>query len=486
MNLKEYLIFRTKTFIKAFQILKHFHLFLFVLISLIVFIFYNNPFILLTIIILITFSLKNLKSSLFILLALILSVSITNFWIHTFNNELKNLESLQGRIIEPPSNSEFESTFIVNVEGLKGNVYVKTPKSLGLNIGDFISFKNNIDKVDLDNEFDHYLFTKGTWYKSNIKSIKLLSKNTDILINLRKDLISSLSSLSPKATNLTAGILLGVKDNLGKNDKEALNKTGTSHIISASGFNVMIVFILVKSLTERLNKNIQFLICSLCCIIYVLVIGWYILPARRALYMLILGQFGVLQGRQSFILFYLLLASFLISIEYPFYLINISFLLSFFSTFSLFTFANKIEAFFSSLPNLISSNLSATLAAIIGTAPISILFFDSWSIIAPVANILVLPLTPLIMYSGAILIIVKLANLTILTQLISTFVNILNIVFWEIVNTLNNLTTHSPPNFLILFVFLLFLVLIIREDKKRIYEKYFIYKIGSSNFSYPN
>ncbi len=423
------------------------------------------------------------------LVAFISSLLFTNMWNNNFENEinsLNQLEQITGTVIEPPSQNSYSSNLIVDAYNINGNISVTTLNK-NIKVGDKISFKNDLEKIEKSDPFEYYLFSKKVWYKTKNNNIEIISKNKNIFIKLNDWLTSNLNQLSPIAENLTSGILFGTKENLSKDEKDALNSTGTSHIISASGFNVLIIYILLNSITTRLNKKVSFFISILGCFIYVLTIGWHILPARRALFMLTGTQIGLFFGRKQSVLYFLILSAFIVSIVYPFYILNISFLLSFFSTLSLFLFTEKISYYLKNLPEIISSNLSATTAAIIGTAPISLLFFNSFSIIAPLSNVLVLPLTPLIMYLGMILIVFNTLGISLFVDFINFILEIIVSIFWDIVNSLSNFhVTNTSSIFLLLIISSILIVLLLKQDFRRYNEKYFIYKNAGNRVSSLN
>ena len=78
------------------------------------------------------------------------------------------------------------------------------------------------------------------------------------------------------------------------------------------------------------------------------------------------------------------------------------FQLSFLATFGLVYLLPYFEKWFAGLPNFLSfrDNLAATLSAQIATFPVIFFSFGSVSLIAPLANVLILPFIPLTMLFG--------------------------------------------------------------------------------------
>jgi competence protein ComEC len=81
---------------------------------------------------------------------------------------------------------------------------------------------------------------------------------------------------------------------------------------------------------------------------------------------------------------------------------DIGFQLSFAAACGLIYLAPLIEKYFQKIPNFLSlrDSMVMTLAAQIMTLPLIIYHFDQLSVLAPLVNVLVLPIVPLIMMSG--------------------------------------------------------------------------------------
>lgn len=120
--------------------------------------------------------------------------------------------------------------------------------------GDEISFKarlsvpKNIDSGD-GRFFNYpgYLRVRGIWYTASFVYPKLLSENNGSfvkkhLFNLKKTFTNSLNNSLPNTESaLLSGLLLGSKQSLGKELLDEFSKTGVSHIVVLSGYNIAIV-----------------------------------------------------------------------------------------------------------------------------------------------------------------------------------------------------------------------------------------------------
>lgn len=476
-----YIFFRIRKLYRVFIAQRESYLLLFSINFLLAILFYNFS---LIVLLAMTFQIvifRNIKLALLIVVSIIISTTISSGWIREFESGINNNDTYRGFVTEPPDHSGFYSYFILDIENLNGNIYVKSQINEEITLGSIIEV-TNIVKIDITDSFENYLFTKGVFYKAELNfKPKIISQSNNIFYKSREFLIAQFNDLTPRTKNLTTGILFGAKDDLSKEEKESLQVTGVSHIISASGFNVLMIFIIFKSISKKFGKNKSEIFGLLGSVLYVLIIGPFILPALRALFMLIISNVAKQNGRKNSTFYYLISSTFLVSLLYPFYILNISFLLSFVSTFSLFFFTDKFEGFLETAPELIRENLAVTLAAIFGSAPISLLFFNSFSIIAPIANILLIPISTILMYIGLIKLIANLANFSLAIDLTNYSLELITSLFWVIVDSLSNFNVNFQIQLIAFFIFIaLSLFIFVKIDRQKINEKFYRYKISNN------
>ncbi len=74
--------------------------------------------------------------------------------------------------------------------------------------------------------------------------------------------------------------------------------------------------------------------------------------------------------------------------------------LSFLSVICIIIVSKKLTKLFHFLGNFFDEALALTVAATIGTLPITIYYFGTFSLAGPIANLLAAPAIPIIMYGG--------------------------------------------------------------------------------------
>ena len=211
---------------------------------------------------------------------------------------------------------------------------------------------------------------------------------------------------------LLNGVLLGVYDALPERLLDAFNATGTRHIIVISGFNITIIATLLLRVFNQWLSRLYAAGLAICGIaFYTLFVGADAAVLRAAL-MGVLVLAAVLVGRASHALTSLAGAVILMTAAWPLVLWDVSFQLSVGATLGLILFASSLytqtqrvlagSVVSRSVLPLLRDTVTATLAAQIFALPILLCHFRSLSLVMPVANILVLPVQPALMGSGAV------------------------------------------------------------------------------------
>jgi len=208
-------------------------------------------------------------------------------------------------------------------------------------------------------------------------------------------------ALPEPQASLLSGIVLGSKSDFPQDFYQNLKKTGTLHVVVASGMNVsLLAGFLLSFLVLFINRRQAVLITILAIWFYVFLIGFEP-PIIRAGIMgtLVFTALGLGRVKDAFraLVFTGLL---MLSIR-PSWLFNLSFQLSFASTLGILVLGQKLKKIFK-LP-FIGDDLATTLSAQAGTLPLMLFAFGKISLLSPLVNGLVLWVVPLITGSGMIL-----------------------------------------------------------------------------------
>lgn len=206
---------------------------------------------------------------------------------------------------------------------------------------------------------------------------------------------------SEKEGQILTGLLLGKVIELDQDLEKQFIKSGTIHILVVSGYNVSIIIVLVSAFLARFSRLLRIVISVLLILFFCVLTGGEP-PIIRAAIMGIVPLFTIFIGRPTQAVMNLLIAGFLMIIIDPQIISSLSFLLSFLATLGMLLFANSIHRKIKKIPDLVSLNLSTTIAAQILVLPILVYFFHSLSLVSLITNILILDFIPILMFTGAI------------------------------------------------------------------------------------
>lgn len=301
------------------------------------------------------------------------------------------------------------------VNELSGKILVKTPRFPHYNYGDKLSVSCKIRLPGIiDKTFDYGKYLSrfniyATCY--NPKVYRLSSGHGNFvkakILEFKKYISRVLNTLlhEPQSSFL-AGILLGSRKGIDPELIEAFNRTGTTHIIAVSGYNITIVarVILVFLQSIYIGRRYAFWFAVIGIFSFTIMTGASAAVVRSAI-MGCIVLYVQKSGRQSTIHNILLLTGLGMVIYNPKILIfDIGFQLSFFATIGLIYLNPYIEPFCKWMPKRFSlrESLSTTLSATFATLPIIVYNFGRFSIISPVVNLLILPAIPLSMLLGFI------------------------------------------------------------------------------------
>ncbi len=217
---------------------------------------------------------------------------------------------------------------------------------------------------------------------------------------------------SPTAGYL-AGILFGGGDELiSKHTKEVFQKTGTSHILAISGYNVSLVCIAFFWLFRmiRIPRKRSVLIAILAIFAFVFFTGAHA-PSLRAAGMASAVLGAHFFGRQSSSLFVLLcVAGGMIFFSPATFLFDAGFHLSFLATLGLIGGLSNQEYMPSTFRTSAVLLIKQTLLAIGITTPYVFFVFGTISLISPLVNVLVVPFVPLLMMASMAVVCVALSG----------------------------------------------------------------------------
>lgn len=197
------------------------------------------------------------------------------------------------------------------------------------------------------------------------------------------------------AVDLGLGYLVGDKSGLPEEFAEALRMVGMTHVVVASGAHLGILVELVKKLCGRVSRFASLLGSLLVMMAFMLVVGFTASMTRAGLVAGLSLVFGYV-GRKFTPMRLILLTAALTLMISPDNLQNLGWQLSFASFFGLLILAPRLTRFLygGKRPPWLAEMLITSLAASLACTPLLIFNFGSFSLLAFVANLVILPTLP--------------------------------------------------------------------------------------------
>jgi len=314
------------------------------------------------------------------------------------------------------------------IEKVSGNVLVNSKLYPKYKYGDRLEIKCKLEKPGviksddgLDFAYDKYLAKENIYslcYSPEIEFLESGEGNFLIgaLLEGKEKFVVTVNKILPEPqAAFLGGLLYGARRSIPEDLMNQFNITGTTHIIAISGYNITILAAMLLNITKGIgvSRKRSFWIALFGILFFVIIAGGQASIIRAA----IMGGLVLLAnqvGRVSRIKNALVFAAALMLIVNPKVLaFDAGFQLSFAATIGLIFLSPIFEKYFEKWPSVfgVKESLTSTISAIILTAPLILYTFGRVSLVAPIANILILPVIPLAMAFGFVAVILGLINL---------------------------------------------------------------------------
>jgi competence protein ComEC len=226
------------------------------------------------------------------------------------------------------------------------------------------------------------------------------------ITNIRNIILNKIDTNYPNQVGeFLKGILIGYTDTLPSDIKESFKKTGVSHVLAVSGYNMAIIVMLVyqQLINRQISRKISFWITIISIIIFTLLTGAEASIMRAGIFAMLIITAEQLQRYVGGMRPLVLCATILVLINPLYIAYDIGFQLSFLAVIGLIIYGQVFKTYTEGIPSLgILPMIGETLFAQLLVLPILIYYFGQISIISILANILIVPIIPLAMAWGSI------------------------------------------------------------------------------------
>ncbi len=237
--------------------------------------------------------------------------------------------------------------------------------------------------------------------------------NSSWLDYFRSYLVSRFKSFMPEPeAGLVAGVVLGYKKDIGQDFYQEMIKSGTIHIAVASGYNILLVGGSVLSICFYFLKRKWATLVAILVMIFYAVLSGGEAPVVRALWMAGLLFIGKVIGRSTQTTWILALTVWVMLIVDLSMITSVSFQLSVMASVGLMMVEPRLSKYLqikagSGLSNFLSGlGITTTLSTMLTTMPVLWWHFDRVSLIGILSNTLILPLIPILMVGGVVMLLI--------------------------------------------------------------------------------
>jgi len=294
-------------------------------------------------------------------------------------------------------------------KNIDGKILLNLPLYTDIQYGDIISFQAKLTepKEYEDFSYKNYLARYGVYsVAKNIDNLEILERNKGSwflagLYKIKNYFSSIIEKIFPEPhASFMLGLLIGAKKSLPSWLLEIFKITGITHIIAISGYNISILARIAEKFLGRIGRRYIFGGVLFLVSLFVILTGAQATIVRAGIMGTLLAFAGFV-GRKGQSIILLVFAGAVMVFLNPLILFyDIGFQLSFLATLGLIYLSPVLEQFFWRVPLLVREPLVATFSAQALTLPLIMTTFGVLSLIAPLANVLILSFIPPAMFFG--------------------------------------------------------------------------------------
>ena len=307
---------------------------------------------------------------------------------------------------------------------LNGEILIFVPRFPIYNYGDELLIKGKLETPQAIDNFNYpgYLANQGIYSTMLSPKTYLIGTGKGFrplawVYALRNRLSEAMAATIPEPqASVAQGMILGIKSNVTPDLQNNFIKSGTVYIlvISGSQFNIVAGILLATGIWLFGKRRFFYIWPALGAIwIYALLTGMGP-PAIRAAVMVSIFLFADLLGRQKSAMTAIGFAAAVMAAITPKILGDASFQLTFLSVAGIALITPRLQAwgkkiiaaklgeegFFVKTVNWVADSLCVTLGVTIAIWPLMVYYFGIFSLVSPLASLLVLPALPYLLGSG--------------------------------------------------------------------------------------
>lgn len=336
--------------------------------------------------------------------------------------------TFQGKVIKEPDERLDKTKLTIGniilegptLKSVNGKVLINMPLYSGYEYGDIIKIECKLQEPGIIDNFDYheYLARYDIYSTCYWPKVTLVEKQQDsflysalLSVKARAKFVIDTKLSEPQSSFISA-LILGLKRSVPQQMRDWFAYSGTAHLLAVSGLHVsiltkMLMIFLVSTLLIHRKKAFWFALVLIS--LFILLAGAPASAVRAGIMGLALLYAEKLGRPYSSMRILLLAATIMLFINPKLLKADIGFQLSFTAVLGLYFLSPWFNQYFKHVPNFrlmpIRKYLSATLSAQIFVLPLILYYFGNLSLIAPLANIIILSIMPLVMAFGFLFVI---------------------------------------------------------------------------------
>ena len=338
---------------------------------------------------------------------LITFLVFTNFSFRNYKlNDFSGM--VTGKVISSSENKSILKTSSINGKNFKTKIliYEKLERGAGYKIaGKFTSPLPAMNEGNFD--YNKNYKAQGIYAIGNIKNSKKISKANIFykISNSFTDRAKKLfvENLDEKNSNIITSIVLADRSLLDQEVRDRLNMLGMSHILAVSGLHIGVIVVFLDSIIKGLTKNKKLtdILVTLIIIFYLFIIGFPISATRAFLFYLLYKGNIYLKKDLDLKKIYFLSLSIILFIN-PMAIYSLSLLMSYGAIFGLFFVYPVLNSRLAG-SGLVKKSFVGTTSVIISLFPLLNYYFDGFSLLVFLANLIIVPIYSVIITLGFIM-----------------------------------------------------------------------------------
>ena len=396
------------------------------------------------------------------------------------NYPLEGEVDLLARVVREVDLGENSLSLIVEAEEISGKILVTLKRYPEYDYANLLRIQGKLEPITFlaDLGYQNYLLKEGIYSSFLFPRVELVKEKDysspfsflyhQILIfknQLRKNIYQNLPS---PQDSVLAALILGDKKQMSGELKENLNLTGVRHLTAVSGLHLTILTSLLMNLLLAcgLSRRSSFYWVLGLISLFVIMIGLPSSAIRAGImttFLLLAQHLGRANSSSRVIFFTAAIMLFLNPLLLRF---DLGFQLSFLAVLGLIYFNPFFKKWFR------LDALATTLSAQVLTLPILIYSFGYFSLVAPLVNLLLIPLMPFIMFLGFIFSLVSF--LPFLSSVFLFPLWLLLTFLLKVVSYFSSLSlatlSFNLSSFWLVFIYLILFLLVLYSKKVNIFK----------------